>query len=129
MVIDSSAVVAILFGEPDERTYDDAIAAAAIRLISAVTRVELTFVIEGRKGNEGRARLDRFFDLTETEIVPVTPQQALIACGAFRRFGKGRHRANLNIGDCFAYALASATGHPLLFKGNDFTHTDIRPAV
>jgi len=129
MVIDTSAVVAILFGEPDQRRYDEAIAAAPVRLVSAVTRVELAFVVEGRKREEGRERLERFFWLTGADVVAVTPQQAEIAIAAFRRFGKARHRAGLNIGDCFAYALAVASGLPLLFKGDDFVHTDVRAAL
>lgn len=114
MVIDTSAVVAILFDEPDQRRYGEAIEAATVRLVSAVTRVELAFVIEGRKREAGRERLERFFQLTGAEIVAVTPQQAEIAIDAFRRFGRGRHRARLNIGDCFSYALAFATDQPLL---------------
>jgi len=129
MVIDTSAIVAILFDEADQRVYDLAIDQSPVRLVSAVTRVELSFVIEGRKGDAGRSRLERFFAMTGTEIIPVTTRHAEIAIDAFRRFGKGRHRAALNIGDCFSYALAAATGHPLLFKGNDFGHTDIRPAL
>ena len=89
-------------------------------LVSAATRVEATFVIEGRKREPGRERLDRFFRFTGAEIVPVTLGQAEIACEAFRRYGKGRHPAGLNLGDVFAYALAKATGEPLLFKGDDF---------
>ncbi len=130
MVIDTSAVVAILFDEEDRDRYAEAIEAATTRLVSAVTRVELTFVIEGRKHQAGRERLERFFAMTGTEIVAVTPQQATIAIDAFRRYGKGRrHPAGLNIGDCFSYALASATDYPLLFKGDDFAHTDIRSAL
>ncbi len=128
MVIDTSAVVAILFGEADERTYSTAIERAPLRLLSAVTRVELSFVIEGRKGEAGRAALERFLEIVDAEVVPVTPQHAQLAIGAFRAYGKGRHKAGLNIGDCFAYALAAATGYKLLFKGNDFAHTDIVPA-
>ena len=129
MVIDTSAIIAILFDEPDQRRYGEAIEAAVVRLVSAVTRVELAFVIDGRKREAGRERVERFFRLTGAEIVAVTPQQAEIAVGAFRRYGRGRHRARLNIGDCFSYALAVATDHPLLFKGDDFRHTDIRPAL
>jgi ribonuclease VapC len=129
MVIDTSAIVAILFDELDQRRYGEAIEAATVRLVSAVTRVELAFVIETRKHEAGRERLDRFFQLTGAEIVAVTPQQAEIAVDAFRRFGRGRHRASLNIGDCFSYALAAATDHALLFKGDDFSRTDIRPAL
>ena len=129
MVIDASAILAILFDQPDQRRYGEAIEAATVRLVSAVTRVELAFVIEGRKRQAGRERLERFFQLSGAEIIAVTPQQAEIAVGAYRRFGRGRHRASLNIGDCFSYALAVATGHPLLFKGDDFTHADIRAAL
>jgi ribonuclease VapC len=129
MVIDTSAIVAVLFDEPDHRLYDEAIERADVRLVSAVTRVELCFVIEGRKGDAGRERLERFFRFTGTDIVAVTPQQAEIAVDAFRRFGRGRHPAALNIGDCFSYALATATGDTLLFKGDDFARTDIRPAL
>jgi len=129
MVIDTSAIVAILFDEPDQRRYGEAIEAATVRLVSAVTRVELAFVIEGRKRGAGRERLERFFQLTGAEIAAVTPQQAEIAVDAFRRFGRGRHQARLNIGDCFSYALAVASDQVLLFKGDDFGHTDIRPAL
>ena len=129
MVIDTSAVVAILFEEEDQHRYAKAIEGESARLVSAVTRVELSFVIEGRKREAGRERLERFFALIRAEIVAVTPEQATLAIGAFRTFGKGRHPAALNIGDCFSYALASATGQPLLFKGNDFVHTDIRAAL
>lgn len=129
MVIDTSAIVAILFNEADQRLYDEAIESAPVRLISAVTRVELSFVIEGRKGDAGRERLERFIAMTGSEVVAVTPHQAEVAIDAFRRFGKGRHRAGLNIGDCFSYALARATEQSLLFRGDDFIHTDIRPAL
>ena len=128
-VIHASALAPILFDERDQLRYDEAIEAAEVRIVSAVTRVELSFVIEGRKGQAGRERLERFFLLTGTEIVAVAPQQAEIAIEAFRRFGRGRHLAALNIGDCFSYALAVATDDSLLFKGDDFVHTDIRPAL
>lgn len=129
MVIDTSAIVAILFGEPDQRRYDQAIEAAPTRLISAVSRVELAMVVEGRKGAAGRDVLDRFFSVINLEIVAVTPYHAERAIEAFRRFGKGRHPAGLNIGDCFSYALAAATGLPLLFKGDDFRQTDLIAAL
>ena len=129
MVIDTSAVLAILFEEEDQLRYANAIESASARLVSAVTRVELSFVVEGRKREAGRERLERFFALTGAEVVAVTPEQATLAIGAFRRYGKGRHPAGLNIGDCFSYALATATGHPLLFKGNDFARTDIGSAA
>ena len=129
MVVDTSALVAILLREPDAERFAVALEEARVRLLSAVTRVELTFVIEGRKGEAGRADLERLLNDGEFEVAAVTPQQAMIAITAFRTYGKGRHPAGLNIGDCFSYALARATGYPLLFKGNDFTHTDIQPAL
>lgn len=129
MVIDTSALVAILFGEPDATLFAEALDAAPVRLVSAVTRVELAFVVEGRKGPAGRADLELLLRDGGFDIVPVTPQQADIAIAAFRRFGRGRHRASLNIGDCFSYALAVASDHPLLFKGDDFARTDLRSAL
>jgi ribonuclease VapC len=129
MVIDTSAIVAILFDEAERAAFDRLIAEDPVRLISAVGRVEAALVIEGRKGEAGRERLDRFFRLTGTEIVAVSAEQANLAVEAFRRFGRGRHPARLNIGDCFAYALARATGEPLLFKGGDFALTDIAAAA
>lgn len=129
MVIDTSAVVAILLREPDAERYAAALGEASLRLLSAVTRVELSFVIEGRKREAGRTDLELLLRDGDFEVVSVTPQQATIAIEAFRRYGKGRHPAGLNIGDCFSYTLAVATGHPLLFKGNDFGHTDIRSAL
>ena len=129
MVVDTSAVVAILFNEPDANRYADALSSAATRLISAVTRVELAFVVEGRKGEPGRADLDRLLAAGGFEVVAVTPDQAAWAIDAFRRFGRGRHPASLNIGDCFSYALAAAMEEELLFKGDDFAQTDIRSAL
>lgn len=126
-MIDTSAIVAILFNEPDAEFFAHAIARAQIRYLSAVSRVEGTFVVESRKG--GRADLDRFLREARIEILAVTPEQAEIACDAFRRYGKGRHPANLNFGDVFAYALAKATGEQLLFKGGDFARTDIAAAA
>jgi ribonuclease VapC len=129
MVVDTSALVAILLGEPDAERFARALDDAPVRLLSAVTRVELSCVIEGRKGETGRADVELLLRDGGFEIVSVTPQQAEVAIDAFRRFGRGRHRARLNIGDCFVYALAVVTDHTLLFKGDDFIHTDIRPAL
>lgn len=129
MVIDTSAIIAVLFNEPERELFTELIERAEVRLVSAVTRVEAAFVMEGRKGEAGREFLDRFFRLTNPEIVPATPEQAEIAVEAFRRFGRGRHKAALNIGDCFAYALAKATSERLLFKGGDFTRTDVAAAL
>jgi len=129
MVVDTSALVAILLREPDADVFGKALADAAVRLISTVTRVELSCVIAGRKGEAGRADLERLLRDGAFDVVSVTPQQAEIAIGAFRRFGKGRHRAGLNLGDCFSYGLSVATDHALLFKGDDFAHTDVRQAL
>jgi ribonuclease VapC len=129
MVVDTSALVAILLREPDSEQFDRALAQASVRLISAVTRVEISMVMEGRKREAGRADLDALLRESPIETTAVTPQQAEIAIDAFRRYGKGRHPARLNIGDCFAYALAKAIDLPLLFKGDDFARTDIRPAL
>jgi ribonuclease VapC len=129
MVIDTSAVVAILEDEPERARFVRLIAADEVRLLSAVSRVECTCVIEGRKRAAGRADLDLFLREAAIEIAPVTADQAEIACEGFRRFGRGRHPAGLNIGDTFAYALARATGEPLLFKGDDFARTDVASAA
>ncbi len=129
MVVDTSAVVAILFNEPDARLYAAALSSAATRLVSAVTRVELAFVVEGRKGEPGRADLERLLAVSAVEVVAATPDQAARAIDAFRQFGRGRHPASLNIGDCFSYALAAAMDEVLLFKGGDFAQTDIRSAL
>jgi len=128
MVVDTSALVAILLGEPDAERFAHALADAPVRLLSAVNRVELSSVIEGRKGETGRADVEVLLRDGGFDIASVTPQQAEIAVDAFRRFGRGRHRARLNIGDCFAYAGAKANRARLLFKGEDFTKTDITPA-
>jgi ribonuclease VapC len=129
MVVDTSAIVAVLLVALEAGQFSRALADAPRTLMSAVTRVELSFVAEGRKGSIGRAVLEDFLRQSHIEVVPVSLQHAELAIDAFRRFGRGRHRAGLNIGDCFSYALAKATGEPLLFKGDDFGHTDIRPAL
>ncbi len=129
MVLDTSAIVAILLNEPERHRFIRLIEAAPVRRLSAASRVETTFVIEGRKRAAGRADLDLFLSEAEVEIIPVTLEQVEIACAAFRRYGKGRHPADLNLGDVFAYALAWTTGEPLLFKGDDFARTDIAIAA
>src|SRR5688500_18590389 len=129
MVVDTSAIVAILLREPDADTYSKCLEETARAVMSAITRVELSFVIEGRYRETGRLAIEHALRDSGIEIAAVTPQHAEIAIEAFRQYGKGRHRAALNIGDCFSYALAKATDLPLLFKGNDFIHTDIRPAL
>lgn len=129
MVLDTSAILAILFDEPERDAFVRLIAADPVRLLSAANLVELTFVVESRKGDGGRADLELFLDAAEIEVQPVTAEHARLACDGFRRFGKGRHAANLNFGDVFAYALAKASAEPLLFKGNDFARTDVVTAA
>ncbi len=129
MIIDTSAVLAILLGEPDARLYAEAIAASAQNRMGAPTLFEAKMVAEGRAGPHGRQRLVEFLAESAMEILPFTPRHADLAEVAWRQFGKRRHRANLNYGDCMAYAIAAAAGEPLLFKGDDFIHTDIDPAL
>src|SRR5438477_4777532 len=129
MVIDTSAVIACLLDEPERAALVSAIEADPIRLISVVGVVEASLVLLGRKRAGGLADLEAFLDNGEIARVPVDVRQAEAAIEAFRRFGRGRHRARLNIGDCFAYALATTTGEKLLFKGGDFARTDIPTAL
>jgi ribonuclease VapC len=127
MVVDSSALIAIIFEEPDESEYYYAIANSPVGLISAATFLETSMVVLRQMTGNGTAALDSLIDHLKIEIVPVDHSQALLAREAFRRFGKGRHPAGLNFGDCFSYALAKQTGEPLLFKGTNFAQTDIPP--
>ena len=129
MVIDTSAIIAILFDEPEQLQFSRVIEQASFRLVSAVTRVELACVVEGRKGIAGRDAVEQFFTLTKAETVAVTLEQAEAAIEGFRQFGHGRHAAWLSLGDCFVYALAKITNQPLLFKGDDFSRTGIKAAV
>ena len=128
MVIDTSAMLATLFDEPERRRVNEKIEAAEVRLMSAASYVETAIVIERRLGYEGARDLAFFLQTAGIEIVPVDGDQAEIAREAHRRFGTGRHPAGLDFGDCFAYALAKASGLPLLFKGEAFKHTDVRLA-
>lgn len=125
MVIDTSALVAILLDEPERRAFNEKIEADPRRFVSAVTFVETALVIEARAGEAGGRELDLFLHRANVETVPVDADQAEIARQAFRRYGLGRHPASLDFGDCFAYALVKTTGEPLLFKGDDFARTDI----
>ena len=129
MVVDTSAVLAILQDEPERRRFNEAVEAADSRLMSVATFVEVSIVIESRFGAEGLHHLDLFVDRAGMELVPVDVEQARVARGAFSRFGKGRHRAALNYGDCFSYALAQVMGEPLLYKGEDFSGTDLRSVL
>jgi ribonuclease VapC len=127
MVIDTSALLAILLDEPERRAFNEAIEAAETRVMSAATFVEVSIVIESRFGAEGLRDLDLFIERAGLEIAAVDAEQAHVARRAFSRFGKGRHQAGLNYGDCFTYALAAVLGEPLLYKGEDFGHTDVTP--
>jgi ribonuclease VapC len=129
MVIDTSALLAILQDEPERRAFNEAIEAADSRRMSTATFVEVSIVIESRYGAEGLHDLDLFVDQAGIELVSVDIEQAKVARRAFSRFGKGRHSAGLNYGDCFPYALAVVLGEPLLFKGEDFPHTDVKPLI
>jgi ribonuclease VapC len=125
MVIDTSALVALLGMDPEAARLAAAIAADDVRVISAATRLETRIVIESRHGDAGGRELQLLIAKAAISIEDVSAQHADIAHEAWRRFGKGRHRAGLNYGDCFSYALAHARGEALLFKGDDFAHTDI----
>lgn len=129
MVIDTSALLTILFQEAEAVRVAQALVGAHRRLISAATLLETSIVILARYGDEGVRDLDLLAAKLSWEVAPVTEHHAMIARRAYRQFGKGRgHRANLNYGDCFAYALAKATDDSLLFKGDDFIHTDVTVA-
>lgn len=129
MVLDSSAVLAILQNEPERNAFNEVIAAASQRLLSAASLVELSIVIGARYGSDGQVELDCFLNTAEIQIVSLDRGQAELARLAFARFGKGRHRAALNFGDCFSYALAKWFNQPLLFKGDDFSYTDLVAAT
>ena len=129
MIVDSSAIVAILGSEADADSLEAALVGAPIRRVSSVNYVEAAVVIDSQPRPQCLSRgLDEFLRQTQTAIETVTPEQARIAREAYRDFGKGRHRAGLNLGDCFAYALAKVAGEPLLCKGDDFKKTDIEVA-
>jgi ribonuclease VapC len=126
MVIDTSALIAILAQEEDAAWFAAAIAQREVRLISAATLTEAGIVATVLFGEGGGADLDDLLEEIEVEVVPLTEDHSKMAREAFVVYGKGRHPARLNLGDCFTYALAKASGHPLLFKGNDFSQTDVK---
>jgi ribonuclease VapC len=125
MVVDTSALLAVLQDEAERRVFNEAMEAAGSLTMSVASFVEASIVIEVRHGAEGLRALDRFVDRADIAIAGVDLEQGKLARDAFSRFGKGRHPAGLNFGDCFAYALATALGEPLLFKGEDFARTDV----
>ena len=129
MIVDTSAVLAILFGEQDAEVYAKAIASAEHCRISAATFVEISIVMELQTGDKGSRRWDVFFRSAELVAEPVTEEQAYVARQAYSDFGKGGKTGGLNFGDCFSHSLAKTLDEPLLFKGEDFHKTDIVPAV
>jgi ribonuclease VapC len=130
MIIDASALIAILRDEPEARTFAKAIAGTNIRRVSAVNYVEAAAVIDASRNPVASRRFDDLFREAGLVIEQVTEAQARIAREAYRDFGKGSgHPAGLNFGDCFAYALAKTTGEPILFKGDDFSRTDLSPVL
>ena len=129
MILDTSAVLAVVFGEPGFEMFVDAILKAPICRISAGTFIEISIVAESRAGDQGLRQCDSFFRTSKVSIEAVTEDQALIARQCYSDYGKGRHPAGLNFGDCFSYALAKSTGEPLLYKGADFRRTDIESVL
>ncbi len=125
MVLDTSALVALLLDEPEAEEFRVAVEEDTSRLVSAATLLETALVIEARKGEPGGRELDALIQKAEIVVVAVDAEHVSEARRAYRRFGKGRHTAGLNFGDVFAYALARTSGEPLLFKGDDFAKTDI----
>lgn len=128
MILDTSAMVAILYREPEAPAFAQLIHDAEVCRISVASYVELSLVVESQLGPEGMRQAEAFFRRARVVIEPVTLDHGDMARQAFLDFGKGRHKAGLNFGDCFSYALAKATGEPLLFKGADFAQTDIKAA-
>ena len=130
IVVDASALLAILKGEPDAAKYATALAEADVALISAATLIEAGIVMVNRHGPKAARKLHALIQEAGIEVESVSPRHVQLAIDAFAIYGKGRqNKAGLNYGDCFVYALAKATGLPLLFKGNDFTHTDLSSAL
>jgi ribonuclease VapC len=128
LVIDSSALLAIVFDERERPSFVDIIESAPRRLISAATLLECSIAVFKRTGETGVLWLEEFLKRAGIDIASVDADQSRAAIDAYRRFGKGRHPAGLNFGDCFAYALAAVTSEPLLYKGDDFAKTDIAAA-
>jgi ribonuclease VapC len=129
VILDSSAVLAVLYAEPDAERFARAISDALVCRMSVATFVEVSIVVESQTGDIGSRQWDLFFRRAGITLEAVTEEQAYAARQAWSDFGKQRHSANLNFGDCFSYALAKTLGEPLLFKGGDFALTDIPPAL
>lgn len=128
MILDTSAVIAMLLGEPEAAALSARADAAPLRAISAANWLEAAIVADNRSAEASRS-LVPLLDALAVEIVPFTAEHAALARAAHRRYGRGRHPAGLNMGDCFAYALAAERNAPLLFKGEDFRRTDIKAAL
>jgi ribonuclease VapC len=128
MIVDTSVIIAILRDEADAAAIEEALARPGVRRMSAVSYVEAAVVVDSNRNPVLSRRLDDLLRDVQIDIEPVTLNQARIAREAYRDFGKGRHKAGLNFGDCFAYALAKEKGEALLFKGDDFRHTDVEAA-
>jgi ribonuclease VapC len=126
MVLDTSALIAVLFGEPERERFMQHLSESETLLLSAANALETAIVVESRFGPAIGREFDLFLHRTKIEIVAVDAEQFSIARQAWRKFGKGRHPASLNFGDCFAYALSRMTGEPLLAKGMDFAKTDLQ---
>jgi len=130
MIVDTSALIAILKGEPEATAFKAALLGAASVRVSTATYFGACVVADGFKNPLLGARFDEILEVTGVVVEPVTAEQARIAHEAYRNYGKGSgHRAQLNFGDCFSYALARVKREPLLFKGDNFIHTDVRPPV
>jgi ribonuclease VapC len=128
MVLDTSAVCAILFLEPEGEAFADSVARSGNRVMSSANALEAAIVVLARKGEMGLRDLDLFFHDAAIQVVSFDEAQYLLAREAYERYGKGRHHAGLNFGDCCAYALSRHSGEPLLFKGDDFLKTDVARA-
>jgi ribonuclease VapC len=129
MVIDTSSLICVILGEPEAPEHVAALVSQPNHSISSANWLESMLVVQSRRGDAGRIELGNLLDLAGVEIVPVDSVIAYLAFDAWLRFGKGRHPASLNFGDCFSYALAKFLGEPLLFKGEDFSKTDITAAI
>jgi ribonuclease VapC len=129
MVVDTSAILAVLLEEADSEKFLDAMLDANRVRISAASAVEVGIVAIARAGVDAEMKIDLLFARIDAEIMPVDASQAMFARSTFRTFGKGRHRAKLNFGDCFSYTLSKTLNEPLLYKGDDFVHTDIVAAI
>jgi ribonuclease VapC len=125
MVVDTSALLAVIFEEGEADSFADILATSEVTLCSAVSVLEASIVVEARKGRAAAADFQALLDVAKIKVVDFSPEHARLAVTAWRRYGKGNHKAGLNMGDCCAYALAKAVRQPLLFKDGDFSQTDI----